>query len=1006
MAGLYPIPSTRTSTLLTQNRLTSQMFSDQVAMARLQAQISTGIRLTAPSDDAPAAVRGIALQRLLELKDQHQVNLKTSQSFLDATDTSVNSVSDLLLRIRSTVQGSIGVLATDQDREAAVVEIEGAMQQLLSVANQKFRDRYLFAGSRDSTIPFVFDGNTVRYDGNEGNLQSYTDTDLLTATNVPGSDIFGAISAQVLGNTDLTPITSRDTLLADLRGGQGISDGRIAISDGTSTSIVDLSGAETLGDVADLIAANPPAGRRLTARVTSQGLFIDIDDGPNTNLTIREVSSGTTAGELGILATFSAGNGPIIGNDLDPKMSLSTRLDQILGVKATALLNSDGPNNGILVEAKLPGAGDNGVAIHYVDDSKLHASPGLTAGNETVTYSTVPVAARASLAFSGFNNNLLLTANAAGTDLNNVEIEIVDGGAIGNNADIVYDGVLKKLTIAIDNTGLTTVQRVITMVNADGHFTATYDASNPADGGFVGTAAIPITDAGVISGNTSNSGGDANTIFVNIQPGATTANQVVAALQANAQVAAQFDASLDDSDSTSPAFVGTGFVEVAATSLTEGGSGTSLDQSSGLQIISRGQTFTVDLSTAETVEDVLNAINTSGAGVLAQINETGTAINVRARVSGTDFSIGENGGSTATQLGIRSISLTTPLSQLNHGRGVIQAVGDDFTIARADGTSFTVDIDAALTVGNVLDLINTNAGNLNPANQVIARLALTGNGIELVDGSSGAGQLQVQATFGSHAAIDLGLVAAGQTTSSPPAAGNSATAGIAFPSPNDLNTAFQVTAVSGGSQLNGVNIVFANSLVGDVATATYSSALNQLTIDLDSSATTTNTILAAIQAEGTFTAILDTSADPTNDGSGIPNATGTVGTTSGGTAAVLTGTEINPQEVEGVFNTLLRLAAALETNNEQDIERGMALLDIDFDRIVHSRAEVGFRGRNLEALKSRIDDETNQVKDALSKEIDTDYAAAIAGLTSRQAAYEASLRLTAQLSQITLLNFL
>jgi len=151
---------------------------------------------------------------------------------------------------------------------------------------------------------------------------------------------------------------------------------------------------------------------------------------------------------------------------------------------------------------------------------------------------------------------------------------------------------------------------------------------------------------------------------------------------------------------------------------------------------------------------------------------------------------------------------------------------------------------------------------------------------------------------------------------------------------------------------------------------------------------------------------LDTTADPTNDGSGIPGATGSVGTTSGGTAAVLTGSEINPQEVEGIFNTLIRLSAALASNNEQDIERAMALLDDDFDRINFSRAEIGFRGRNLDSLKSRLDDETNQVKGALSQEIDTDYTAAVSSLASRQAALEASLRLMAQLSQITLLNFL
>jgi flagellar hook-associated protein 3 FlgL len=226
MSGIYPIPSTRTGELLSQNRLTSQLFSNQLALLRLQAQISTGIRLTAPSDDAPAAVRAMALQRLLELRDQHQVNLHTSQSFLDATDTSVNSVSDLLLSVRSTVQGSIGATATDSDRQAAVGEIQGAIQQLLSVANQKFRDRYLFAGSRDATTPFVTIADGIRYDGNEGDLLSYTDTDLLTTTNVPGSQIFGAISPQVLGSADLTPVTTRATRLATFTAGRELPEGR------------------------------------------------------------------------------------------------------------------------------------------------------------------------------------------------------------------------------------------------------------------------------------------------------------------------------------------------------------------------------------------------------------------------------------------------------------------------------------------------------------------------------------------------------------------------------------------------------------------------------------------------------------------------------------------------------------------------------------------------------------------------------------------------------------
>src|SRR5262249_15344257 len=110
-----------------------------------------------------------------------------------------------------------------------------------------------------------------------------------------------------------------------------------------------------------------------------------------------------------------------------------------------------------------------------------------------------------------------------------------------------------------------------------------------------------------------------------------------------------------------------------------------LDLASGLQIQNGGTTYTIDTSGAQNVEDLLNAINSSGANALAQIDPAGDRIIVRSRLSGTDFSIGENGGALATQLGIRSLTTNTALAELNHGNGVATATGTDFTIHRKDG---------------------------------------------------------------------------------------------------------------------------------------------------------------------------------------------------------------------------------------------------------------------------------------------------------------------------------
>ena len=105
MSGLVPIPNTRVSGLLGRQRLLHQLQGDQLDLFRLQEQISTGRRINLPSDDAPAALRAVTLQRLLERKNQLGSNLEAGQSFLAATDTALNDVAGLLGDIRGATLG-------------------------------------------------------------------------------------------------------------------------------------------------------------------------------------------------------------------------------------------------------------------------------------------------------------------------------------------------------------------------------------------------------------------------------------------------------------------------------------------------------------------------------------------------------------------------------------------------------------------------------------------------------------------------------------------------------------------------------------------------------------------------------------------------------------------------------------------------------------------------------------------------------------------------------------
>jgi flagellar hook-associated protein 3 FlgL len=917
-------------------------------------------------------------------------------------------VANLVSQIRGLAVSLADSTTSETERATGSQEIEGALRQLLDVGNQKFRGRFLFSGSSTDT-PFAAQDGLVRYSGNETHLQSFANVDLLFDTNVTGNEVFGGLSPEVKGTADLNPILTENTRLSDLRGGQGIRSGSFVISDGATSQTIDISSADTIGDIVQLIENNPPGGRTVTARITATGLDIDIDDAGGGNLTIREVGGGTTAAELGILETVGTGVGPIVGEDLDPTLRLTTRLRDILGVRASAVVASPGSNNDIYFEARDRGAANNGVTLQFVDDELLQAAAGLSTGSETVTYATSAVAARAALTFSGLNNNLILTAAAPGASLNNVQINIVDGGAIGDAATVNYNPTTKVLEIGIDDTGATTVQTVIDALAAEGTFTAAYDGSVAGDGGLAPTATINAADISAVQGNTGNSGGDANTIFVNIDKGSTTANQALAALRGDATLDSLFDFRLDGKDTSAVAFAGTGPVDVVAAAVTSGGSGIEFDQTSGIQITGGGETHQISFEDDETIEDLLNTLNGSGADVLAELNAAKTGIDIRSRISGADFTIGENGGTTATELGVRTFSLDTQLSSLNHGLGVHPIEGTDFTIRRNDGVSIEVDVSTAQTVGDVLDLINNHLDNQDPNTRVSARLAPTGNGIEIVDDDpQGVNELQLIQNPLSVAAWDLGLIPRGEesirASEAPPPA--PATATVAFAPPNELNTGFTVTASTPGVEFNGVDVVLTNTTaVGDQALVSFDPITKTLTIDVDPAATTAQTVVNAINTEGTFTAALDLTTDPTNDGTGIVGTTGMVGTTFGGTPEVLSGADVNPTETKGVFNSLIRLNNAVQDFDLPQIERAVQLLDDDLTRVTFARAELGYHQQALDSLQSRHEDEDVELRKTLSSEIDTDLAESISNLTAQQAALQATLQLIGRTFQLSLLDF-
>lgn len=182
---------------------------------------------------------------------------------------------------------------------------------------------------------------------------------------------------------------------------------------------------------------------------------------------------------------------------------------------------------------------------------------------------------------------------------------------------------------------------------------------------------------------------------------------------------------------------------------------------SGITIRNGTRNATVTFGGATTVGDVLNLINTADVGVRASINAAGNGIDIENLVAGTALNIGENGGTDAAALGIKTTYGGTTLASINGGRGLHPVDGVDFTVTDAAGISFGVDVNGLTTVQQLLDAINSAA--TTAGSSIVAQTSPTGGGIRLT-GGAGAGSITVAQANLSPVADELGLLGSGTAT--------------------------------------------------------------------------------------------------------------------------------------------------------------------------------------------------------------------------------------------------
>jgi len=113
-----------------------------------------GNKLHRPSDDSVAYTKYLRYDTSSQENTQYQENVSTGVSWMKASDSALVSMTNIQTTFKEKTVAAANDTNNTSDRAAIGKEMMAEIQELVSLGNTMQGDRYLFAGQKDTTMPF------------------------------------------------------------------------------------------------------------------------------------------------------------------------------------------------------------------------------------------------------------------------------------------------------------------------------------------------------------------------------------------------------------------------------------------------------------------------------------------------------------------------------------------------------------------------------------------------------------------------------------------------------------------------------------------------------------------------------------------------------------------------------------------------------------------------------------------------------------------------------------
>jgi len=214
---------------ITNNMLIDNMLSNLNRnlnrVSKYQNQLSTGKKISLPSDDPIVASRALKLRTDVAEIKQFRRNVNDAMSWMEITEATLAQIGEIMQRVRElTVDASNGTKTPD-DLDKIKAEVEQLKIQMTHLANATYSGRYIFSGFKTDK-PLMDENGNFLIDVSKGEQIFYEigigdDIDI----NVTGCDLFNDGSPQVIAGEKSSLISIFDGLISSLESGDVIAVG-------------------------------------------------------------------------------------------------------------------------------------------------------------------------------------------------------------------------------------------------------------------------------------------------------------------------------------------------------------------------------------------------------------------------------------------------------------------------------------------------------------------------------------------------------------------------------------------------------------------------------------------------------------------------------------------------------------------------------------------------------------------------------------------------------------